>query len=378
MQLTLAALCAFLCLSASSARADESSGTWTGNVELRGNYYWETSTRVVAPEVSGELRAPNGVRLNARYLIDSITSASVGAGARIDIRFTELRHDATLGAGYEFDLGESQLDVTLSSRYSQEPDYSSLSGTLATALSLEDRATVLRLNVTGLHDEVGQVLRGANRASPDGRDLSDRGKQGDLNGVVLNVGWSQVLTRHLLLDVGYDFGFLSGYIQNPYRLVMAGGLAVPEQHPDERLRHTISARLAYHLAPTGTSFHAIYRAYIDSWDIAALTPEGRIYQEIGDLFLLRLRYRYYTQTQAFFLQPGGYTMDDLFVTADPKMTAFESHMLGAQAVIHLDFLERSALDFAWQAMLEIGVDYVWRTNRFGDGIVAQAALHIPF
>jgi hypothetical protein len=71
-------------------------------------------------------------------------------------------------------------------------------------------------------------------------------------------------------------------------------------------------------------------------------------------------------------------MDDPFVTADPKMTAFESHMLGAQAVVHLGFLERSALDFAWRATLELSVDYVWRTNRYGNGIIAQAALQIPF
>jgi hypothetical protein len=31
--------------------ADEASGTWTGEVTVQGNYYWETSTRVVAPEV---------------------------------------------------------------------------------------------------------------------------------------------------------------------------------------------------------------------------------------------------------------------------------------------------------------------------------------
>ncbi len=360
------------------AAADESSGTWTGAVELRGNYYWETSTRVVAPEVTGDVTAPNGVRLHARYLVDSITSASVAAGAITDVRFTEIRHDATLGTGYEVDLGETQLDLSLAARYSQEPDYSSLSGTFAGALSLADRATVLRLGVTGLHDEVGAVVRGANRIGPDGRDLSDRGKQGDLNGLVLNVAWDQVITPEMTLQVGYDFGYVDGYLASPYRMVMVGPVAMPEHHPETRLRHTISARLAYTIPATGTSFQAIYRAYVDSWDIGALTPEGRIYQEIGDTLMLRVRYRYYTQTHAFFEHPDGYAEGDPYFTADPKMTAFDAHMLGAQALVHLGFLERSALDFAWQATLELGVDYVWRTNRYGNGIIAQAALRIPF
>src|SRR5688500_16897296 len=62
---------------ATMARADEASGTWTGEVELRGNYYWETSTRVVAPEARIRLESPVGVRVDAGYLLDAITSASI-------------------------------------------------------------------------------------------------------------------------------------------------------------------------------------------------------------------------------------------------------------------------------------------------------------
>lgn len=59
-----------------TARADRASGTWTGSVETRGNYYWERSTRVVAPTVAVNLDSPDGVQLHADYLVDVITSAS--------------------------------------------------------------------------------------------------------------------------------------------------------------------------------------------------------------------------------------------------------------------------------------------------------------
>lgn len=360
------------------AAADESSGTWTGNVEARGNYYWETSTRVLAPEVSVNLESPSGVRVNGHYLLDSITSASIASGALTDVRFNEIRNDFGFGTGYEFDLGGEQLDVSLNGRYSQEPDYSSLAGTLTSALSLADRASVLRFNLTAFHDEVGQIFRGNDTSSPDGGDLSNRGKQGDLNGVVMSFLWSQALSRRLTLDVGYDLGLLFGYLQNPYRRVVVDSVLLGEVHPDQRTRHTVHGRLGYFFKPTDTSFHLIYRAYLDNWDIGALTPELRIYQEIGGLILLRGRYRYYNQTRSFFQNNQGYSGEDEYWTADPKMTAFESHLVGGLIVVRLDFLERSVLDFAWGATVEVGLEYIWRTNSFGNGVIGQIGLNVPF
>ncbi|RLB51112.1 MAG: hypothetical protein DRJ42_17490 [Deltaproteobacteria bacterium] len=360
------------------AAADESSGTWTGNVEARGNYYWETSTRVLAPEISVNVESPGGVRLNGHYLLDSITSASIASGALTDVRFNEIRHDFGFGTGHEFDLGEAQLDLSVNGRYSQEPDYSSLAGTVSTSLSLADRATVLRFNFTAFHDEVGKILRGNDTSSPDGGDLSNRGKQGDLNGMVMSFLWSQALTPRLTLDVGYDLGLLSGYLQNPYRAVVVDSVLLSEVHPDQRTRHTVHGRLGYFFKPTDTAFHLIYRAYMDNWDIAALTPEVRVYQEIGSLVLLRGRYRYYTQTRSFFQSNQGYSGSDEFWTADPKMTEFESHLVGGLIVVRLEFLERSILDFAWNATVEVGLEYIWRTNSFGNGVIGQVGLNVPF
>ncbi|MDH3728991.1 MAG: hypothetical protein OER77_15780, partial [Myxococcales bacterium] len=77
-------------------------GTWTGDVQLRGNYYWDRSTRVVAPEIIAQLEAPQGSRLRVDYLVDSITSASIAAGALEDTRFNEIRHDVAVKGGHEF------------------------------------------------------------------------------------------------------------------------------------------------------------------------------------------------------------------------------------------------------------------------------------
>ncbi|MCA9582284.1 MAG: DUF3570 domain-containing protein, partial [Myxococcales bacterium] len=354
----------------STVGADPSSGTWTGEVEARGNYYWETSTRVVAPEVRARIESPEGTRVRGRYLLDAITSASVAAGAITDVGFTEVRHDATLGVGREFDLGDVQLDLDLSGRMSFEPDYRSTSGTLLSSLWLFQRATQLSLGGTVLHDDIRGLLR-------SGNTTTNIGEVGTLNSVVLNAGVHQILTPIMSLGLGYDLGILSGYLSNPYRSVSLGMAPVAERHPSDRLRHTLHARYAVHLAPTRTSLHAILRGYVDSWDILAITPEARVYQEIEGALLLRLSYRYYAQSKAFF-QQSTYAPTDPFYTADPKMTAFDAHQVGARAEIPLVFLGKSALDFAAGASLDFSFEFLWRDNAFGNAVIAQSGIVAPF
>ncbi|MCS6797926.1 MAG: DUF3570 domain-containing protein [Myxococcota bacterium] len=364
-------------LSSGNARADEAAGTWSGDVELRGNYYWERSTRVVAPEASMRLEAPNGTRLTARYLADAITSASIAAGTLVDVRFTELRHQITVGAGQGFDVGAERLEVDASTTFSTEPDYQSLSFSLTGALALDDRATVLRLGALYLHDEVGKVLRGADRTEPGGRDLSDRGNQGALDALVLSASWDQVVTRTLVATLGYDLGYNVGLQSNVYRTVSVDGTPQTERHPDVRWRHTAHGRVAWHLPSTGTTLWLGHRAYLDSWRIAALGPELRVYQALDDRFVIRARWRYYAQTPAFFWR-AQYTGAPRYFSADPKMSGFRSHLLGLAAALRLDALADGPFDWLSAASVDVSFDHVWSTSRFGDGVIAQAGLRAPF
>lgn len=382
-----ALLLAALALTLTSvAHADETTGTWTGAVETRGNYYWERSTRVYAPSLRGELASPDGLRLSVDYLLDAITSASVAAGVNADVRFTELRHDIGVSAGYEFDVGDdAALLSTLRVRWSEEPDYSSRAITWSNQLALDDRSTVLTLNASFLFDDVRMRIMGGPRMGIYDVGADSLVKQEDpwdvdFTVTALTLGVTQTLSPTLLLDVGYDFAYLDGYQNNVYRQVPVAGTQRQENHPLERIRHALYARLAWYLPATGTSLQALYRAYVDSWDIAALTPEARVYQELTDLAQLRLRYRYYTQTRANFYQADTsvYEATDPFVSADPKMSAFHSHLLGVQLTLGLDFLEDSSLAFARGGTIDFGFDYLWQTSRFGNAVIAQVGLRVPF
>jgi hypothetical protein len=365
---------------AHAAQADETTGTWTGAVAVQGNYYWETSTRVVAPELRVELSSPDGTDIHAEYLVDSITSASIAAGVVEDIRFTETRHQVSVGVGHEFDFDDAQLRLDLSTRVSHEPDYLASGVTLAGTLSLAQRCTLLGASLTYIHDNVGAVIRGGQpRVGDDGRDLSDRGRVGELEGVTLGLSLSQILTPTLVASVGYDLVHNWGFLQNPYRGVMLDGVLRPETHPDERTRHSAYGRVALFVPETRTAFHVLYRFYLDGWDVAALTPEGRIYQELGDAITLRFRYRYYQQTRSFFYRtPDQYNVDEPFVTNDPKMEAFESHLVGVHARVAMSFLDQTFLSFAGEGEVWFSFDSWFQTSRFGNGVIAQAGVRVPF
>lgn len=362
----------------SRARADETTGTWTGEVQLHTHYYWETSTRVLAPEVALRVTSPEGVDIRASYLVDAITSASIAAGAQEDIRFTEVRNQGTLGVGHEFDLGDAQLRVDATGHLSHEPDYLATGINTQAALSLNQRATVVNTSLSYIYDEVGALLRGGMpRVDSDGRDLSDRGRQGELEGFTASVGLSQALSPIATLSAGYQLVHNWGYLQNPYRRAAVGGALLPEVHPGARTRHAVYGRLAAFLPATESALHLLYRAYLDDWDVGAITPEARLYQMIGDGALIRLRYRFFIQTRSFF-QALEYSAPQAFVTADPKMDDFSSHLVGLSLRLALRFLAGGVLSFLERAWLSMSFNYWLQTSRFGDGVIVQTGLRAPF
>ncbi len=360
-------------------QADEASGTYTGSVALRGNYYWERSTRVLAPATVVSLDTPSGVRVEAGYLIDAITSASQATGIGVDREFTEVRHDATGGVGYEFDFGKTQLDLSVRGRFSREPDYLSLGGGFAAAFSLNQRMTVLSLNGYFVHDDVGAVKR-MPVAPGESRVIAKRREhRGNLDVGSLGLSWDQVLSPTTTMTLGIDMALLEGFQANPYRMItVQQGVVYPEKHPDSRLRQGYYAWLSQYVKRTRTALRAGYRLYRDDWDILAHVPEVRLYQEFGEHTEVRLRYRYYTQSAAHFLRPDGHDSGDRYVTADPKMTAFRDQTIGMRLRVDLGFLAFTALDFFHSAAVDFGVEYIFNTNRYGNGLVGQGGISWAF
>jgi hypothetical protein len=370
----------------SGVSADAVTGTFTGSVAVRGNYYWERSTRVVAPAVTATLESPRGVRVDGTYLVDAITSASQATGVLTDVVFREIRNDVQGGVGYEFNLGKAQLDVSLRGRFSKEPDYRSRGFGFATALSFDQRNSVLRLNGYFVDDLVYAVSRSASTANAGGLVAARPDFKGKLDTLSLGLAWDQALTPLAWLSIGYDLAVMQGFTANPYRQVIfqvvpgtgdTGGI-VPEKHPDLRVRQALYGWFAHYVPATRSSVRAGYRVYRDSWDVTAHAPELRLYQELGPHLELRLRYRYYTQTASSFWRRGGNRSSDRYFTADPKMSPFLDHTMGGKLRLALGFLSHTPLHVFRAAVLDLSLEYMINTNRYGNAWISQGGMIWPF
>jgi hypothetical protein len=357
-----------------------------GTVEARTVYYKEKSTRVIQPMLDGMFDAGARGLVDAHLLVDAVTSASPGAGGPTAVAFSKQRYEGGLGYTHELDGPSGSIVDRLrlhgEGRVSREPDYRSyyLGGRVETDLA-QKNATV----------GIGAgVMR-------DTRDVSDN--QSPLGGLRLqcpgdsvassltchlatyqvSAAASQIVSRNAVVSATYDVSYLDGYQPNPYRLVVTPGGYVPEKHPFTRLRQAIALAGRVYLPATGTTLIAAYRFYHDDWKINAHSPEVGIVQQVGRDAEASFRYRYYTQSASFFERtkyPDPTIMKLPYYTDDPKMTAFDSHLMEAK----LGVMGRMfGLTGVWSAARFEGIlEYVVQNNRFGNAGVAHVAVIVPF
>jgi len=361
----LVAITTLFALFSATARADEVNARWSGDVELRGNYFLERSTRVVVPTARASFVSPTGLRIGADVLLDSITSASIAQGAQTDDLFTERRWSVGASVGRSEELApDAILDWSVFGRYSLENDYFATAFGFDTLVALAQRCSMLRFNASLVSDRIEKT--------------SDATFKEDLRGVSLRFAYEQILTPTITATVAADVAYLDGFLANAYRSVAVPGEGrLSENHPDDRWRVAPSVAVRWHIPLTRTSLHFRVRGYDDSWDITALTADARIYQEVGEHLITRVRYRSYNQTESYFADntyrvPG--TREHL-VTADPKMQSFGTQELGLKFEWRLPFLRAIHLGDAW---FDTAFDYRWNDNRYGDAVLAQAGMRIAF
>lgn len=269
----LLALLLFLLSGAGPARAEDMPLNPSGEVAFRGNYWRDRNTRVLNPTVDLRQELPSGVGLQARYMLDAITSASVAAGASSDRPFTELRHES--GFGVEVPVGgKNRLSGSYS--YSTESDYWSHNAGLRAKLSFFQDNTSLLLGVDYGHNTVGK------RLGPTGYLV-----QGTMQTVHAVVLATQALSRTVLGTASYELTYADGYMNNPYRPVWVNSeRREVEKLPTTRLRHVVALSL-HGMLRTGnpTVSHVTLRPglriHADSWALKAVNPELAGYVQLG-------------------------------------------------------------------------------------------------
>ena len=381
---TLACSLLLVVAAAATARAD-------GEVILRGNYWRDTNTRVLAPEAVVRKTTPTGTTIEANYLLDAITSASAASGVAADQAFTELRSEA--GFKLRQEIGPVSLQGRY--RYSSESDYWAHSAGGGVLFDLLQKNLSIGLNYNYTH---GQAARRVNAVGyvPAGSDRST------LETHYFSLSAAQVLARWALLSGGVEVRYEDGFQANPYRFVVVSGSPIREVDPYTRLRVTASATVRMTpIYKRGVVDHLTlfvgYRLHDDTWGVLAHTPELRAHLGLGPIEL-RLTGRYYTQSAAtFYRSQGGKAAYDQEVTfkdcppptgqcatGDSKLSAFDSVFLDGRVVLELRTLLRGPSGLSrWLAGSAVGVSLgrYWNSGfahlQFGDAWVGGLDLLLP-
>jgi hypothetical protein len=337
-----------------------------GEVTLRGAYYKERSTRVTQPMLDARFDVGESGELAGHVLLDSISSASVAAGAAGQA-FSENRFE--VGAAYLHRLGKLRFGG--GTRLSSEPDYDSAMVHLRGEVDLFERNTTVALNLAGGRDSVSN--EGAQT------DISEP-IEGLLYTSLASLSVSQVLTPVLVGQLTYDLAHLDGFQENPYRAVSAGGNFEPERVPETRTRHAALAALRAFVPATRSTLIGSYRLYADDWGIVGHTPEARVIQEVAAGFDLHLRYRLHHQSAADFYRPIYMSADpemEPFLTDDVKLDRLTTHSYGGKLDVALSLIGFRGGPLA-RARAQASFEYIDQSTYYGNAVAAQLAFSVPF
>jgi len=330
-------------------------------VIVRGNYYREDSTRVMQPLVDVSVDLPDErFTVGAAYMLDAITSASIASGAAEvtggDFLFTEYRHES-IGR-----VASRIKDWAMAAffRYSSESDYVSKSIGVSLSRDVLERSGTVNLAYSVNLDRVFQIRRQGGAVPWM--------STGDTNLLQLHdlaLGYTHAITPTFLASVSLEGIYSIGPQENAYRTVING---LHERHPWKRYRIAPALALRWLIPRARLGFEGHYRFYADSWDIRAHAFESRVFVRVLRHWILRVRYRYYVQTEANFWRDDGIYSATGLRSGDPKMDDFDSHTPGLQVLFELDALARFR-GLAWlsRGWLEATYNHVFSTSRYVSG-----------
>ena len=240
---------------------------------------------------------------------DTVTSAS-GSSSSTSIPLAQYHDQRKSGSlSYTRKFGSQLPSVDLS--YSKENDYLSHTWGASDAWTMAHGRGTLHLGFSLSSDTVTPVTTHV-----------DHPKSTDQYAA----GWTWIAGEKDLFDVSATVMNLSGYLDDPYKIVPVGTGTMPEHRPDSRARRAVVAKYG-HYYTSRAALRTAYRYYWDDWGIHAHTLDLDYDQHLGARWLVSPRLRFYTQNAASFYAvslPSAET----YMSADYRLSSFNSVLGG--------------------------------------------------
>ncbi len=263
-------------------------------------------------------------RLFSSVAAVSGASSAVGAGS-------DVRHDITLGISHNF---ANVVGVEAYYDFSHEKDYSSSTPAITLKKDLFEKNTTITAGYSRNSDTISGMF------------LADEAERTTHN---YFLGLTQVLSPVTVAQLGYSRSRSSGELTEGIRLVAVDGTdaatcvdltvagCVPEAFPSERKRNSYLAGVSHYFTEglggllERSAVKLTFRYYDDSWDVNSWMGEAEFYKYLDEDLIMRLNYRFYTQSAAFFVK-DSYSSGDVFKSASPQIEEKDTNLVGVKLI----------------------------------------------
>jgi len=307
------------------------------NADFQYGHYSESSSRIDVNTYEGALSAPIGRSMTASVALvkdivagaspryndydskgnvrqvlsgQNVSGALVSGASPVNSQCGKSICDSRDGISpsltYFFDSGS----INLNGGFSRENDYTSRYVGTTISKDFNKKLTTANFGVSLAFDEIDPTNRPTLRGSKTSQQYL--------------LGVSQIINKDSLILSNVTFGYNTGYLSDPYKLVYFsfddGSFDFRrDTRPREKFQFAWLTQYIRHFGELNdAALHIDYRFSTDSWGVNAHTAEASWHQPVGDGWQIIPRVRYYSQDQADFytvvgdgnaLQKGVYSSD---------------------------------------------------------------------
>jgi hypothetical protein len=255
-------------------------------------------------------------------------SSAVNAGS-------DVRNDVTVGVSHNFN---NIIGVEAYYDYSHEKDYASSTPTITLKKELFEKNTTLTAGYSRNSDTIsGKFMPNEETRATDN----------------FFAGITQVISPVTVAQLGYTHSRSTGHLTEGIRLVPLGATdaatcvdltvagCAPEAFPADRTRDAYLLGVNHYFTEglggllDRSSLKLTFRYYDDSWDVSSWMGEAEFYKYLDDNLIMRLNYRYYTQSKAFFVK-DTYSALDQFKSSSPQIEEKNTNLVGVKLIYLLD------------------------------------------
>ena len=298
--------------------------------------------KVDGPSILVRKNIADKVSISGNYFVDNVSSASIDVVTQAS-KFTDKRTEKSFNVDYLFDR------TLMSAGYinSSESDY--LSKTFHFDMSQDFFGDLTTLSM------------GYTRGNNTIKSNSVAGFRETSVHQEYRVGFSQILTRNLIVSATEEIMVDDGYLSNPYRSFRYASDADAQQNiyhwqtevfPKARTSNTTALHARYHLPNYRAAVYGNYRYYSDGWDIKSNTFELGYDHTLPAGWLFDVHVRYYKQTRANFYSDLFSRADEFkYMTRDKQLSDMHSIAYGIGVSYDMpfksSFIDKLTFNFLW-------------------------------